>query len=281
MPAGIPRVEILGVGVSAVDMESAISEIRRWIREEERHYVCVTGVHGIMECQRDPELKQIHNRSGLTTPDGMSTVWAAHFAGAPSTTRVYGPELMPELCRHGAEEGWRMFLYGGAPGVPEELEARLVDIAPGLAVVGTYSPPYRDLTPEEDAEVVERINRAQPDIVWVGLSTPKQERWMALHRSVLNAPALIGVGAAFDLLTDRVKQAPPWIRSHGLEWAYRILQEPRRLWRRYFDAIPRYVWANLRKPPRLVESWELTDLGVEKSVARAGERERNGEGHPC
>jgi N-acetylglucosaminyldiphosphoundecaprenol N-acetyl-beta-D-mannosaminyltransferase len=274
MSASIPRVEILGVGVSTVDMKSAISEIRRWIGEGERHYVCVTGVHGIMESQRDPELKQIHNRSGLTTPDGMSTVWAAHFVGARTTTRVYGPELMPELCQRGAAEGWRMYLYGGAPGVPEELEAQLEEIAPGLSVVGAHSPPYRDLSADEDAQEIERINRAEPDIVWVGLSTPKQERWMAAHRSVLDAPVLIGVGAAFDLLTGRVKQAPPWMRGHGLEWAYRVLQEPRRLWRRYFDAIPRYVWANLRNPPRLVHQWNVSDVGHDYRGADELEAER-------
>jgi N-acetylglucosaminyldiphosphoundecaprenol N-acetyl-beta-D-mannosaminyltransferase len=277
MTVAIPRVEILGVGVSTVDMESAISEIQRWITEGERHYVCVTGVHGIMESQRDPELKQIHNQSGLTTPDGMSTVWAAHYVGARDTTRVYGPELMPEVCRRGAALGWRMYLYGGAPGVPEELEARLVELAPGLQVVGTYSPPFGELSPEEDAEIVERINRAEPDIVWVGLSTPKQERWMSGHRDALNAPALIGVGAAFDFLTDRVKQAPPWIRGHGLEWAYRVVQEPRRLFRRYFDAIPRYVWGNVRNPPRLVEPWGTDEIGGGRGTAERSSSNRSGD----
>jgi N-acetylglucosaminyldiphosphoundecaprenol N-acetyl-beta-D-mannosaminyltransferase len=247
----IARVDILGVGISAVDMSGAVDEIARWIKGGERQYVCVTGVHGVMESQRDADLKDIHNRSGLTTPDGMSTVWLSRWAGAKHTTRVYGPDLMPAVCELAAAEGWRVYFYGSAPGVPEEVAKRLQDRFPGLQVAGTCSPPFRPLTPEEDAEIVDAINRAEPHVVWVGLSTPKQERWMAAHRSQLGAPVLIGVGAAFDQWAGLVRRAPRWIQRAGLEWAFRIMKEPRRLWRRYFDAIPRYIWANLRNPPRV------------------------------
>lgn len=249
----IPRVSILGVGISSIDLPTALSEISRWVKEDERQYVCVTGVHGVMESQADPELKEIHNRSGLTTPDGMSTVWLSRLAGAKETTRVYGPDLMPAMCEVAASEGWRVYFYGSAPGVPEEVARRLSERFPGLQVAGTCSPPFRPLTEDEDAELVRTINEARPDIVWVGLSTPKQERWMAEHRPVLDAAALIGVGAAFDQCAGLVRRAPRIVQKAGLEWLFRICMEPKRLWRRYVDAIPRYIWANLRNPPRRIE----------------------------
>jgi N-acetylglucosaminyldiphosphoundecaprenol N-acetyl-beta-D-mannosaminyltransferase len=253
MSAGvIPRVDVLGVGISAVSMDQAVAEISRWVDEGERHYVCVTGVHGVMESQRDPALAAIHNRSGLTTPDGMPMVWAGHRAGARHMTRVYGPDLMLELCGLGARRGWSMYFYGGGEGTPERLAERLTARFPGLKVAGTYSPPFRPLTPEEDDEVVARINEAQPDVVWVGLSTPKQERWAAAHRSRLHAPAIIAVGAAFDFHAGLLPQAPRWMQQRGLEWAYRLVKEPRRLWKRYLSNNPRFVAAIARRPPRLV-----------------------------
>jgi N-acetylglucosaminyldiphosphoundecaprenol N-acetyl-beta-D-mannosaminyltransferase len=248
----IPRVDVLGVGISAVSMDQAVAEISRWVDEGERHYVCVTGVHGVMESQRDPALAAIHNRSGLTTPDGMPMVWAGHRAGARHMTRVYGPDLMLALCALGAGRGWSMYFYGGAEGTPERLAGQLTARFPGLKVAGTYSPPFRPLTPEEDDEVVARINEAKPDVVWVGLSTPKQERWAAAHRPLLHASAIIAVGAAFDFHAGLLPQAPPWMQQRGLEWAYRLIKEPRRLWKRYLSNNPRFVAAIAKRPPRLV-----------------------------
>ena len=247
----IPRVDILGVGVSAIDMEMALAEIGAWIQEREHHYVCVTGVHGVMESQADPELLRIHNASGLTTPDGMPLVWAGHRAGAHQMRRVYGPDLMLALCEAAAAAGWRSYFYGGKAGVPERLAERLRTRFPALEVAGTWSPPFRPLTPDEDEALVERINATHPDLVWVGLSTPKQERWMAAHVDRLEAPVLLGVGAAFDLVGGTLPQAPIWMQRHGLEWAYRLFREPRRLWRRYLRNNPRFVWAILRNPPRM------------------------------
>lgn len=246
----IPRVDILGVGVSAIDMDTAVGEILRWVDEGERHYVCVTGVHGVMESFADAELRAIHNRSGLTTPDGMPTVWASHRAGFRHVTRVYGPDLMLALSAVSPARGLRHYFYGGAPGVAEELRDRLVARFPGLEVVGTQSPPFRPMTPDEDEEAVARINAARPDVVWVGLSTPKQERWMASHVGRVEAAALIGVGAAFDIHAGRLRQAPLWMQRNGLEWLYRLRREPRRLWRRYLVNNPRFVAALLRSPPR-------------------------------
>jgi N-acetylglucosaminyldiphosphoundecaprenol N-acetyl-beta-D-mannosaminyltransferase len=248
---GISRVDVLGVGVSAVNMRQALDEITRWVEAREQQYVCITGVHGVMESRRDPELRRIHNASGLTTPDGMPMVWAGHWAGAGHMRRVYGPDLMLALCERAAERGWSSYFYGGASGVPERLAERLAARFPGLKVAGTLSPPYRPLTRDEDDAIVARIEQAAPDLVWVGLGTPKQERWMAEHLPRLSAPVLLGIGAAFDIHAGLLRQAPRWIRHAGLEWAWRLFSEPRRLWRRYLRNNPAFVLEILRRPPFL------------------------------
>ncbi|WP_030159065.1 WecB/TagA/CpsF family glycosyltransferase [Glycomyces sp. NRRL B-16210] len=245
------RVDVLGVGVSTVNQEMALDEVTRWVDESERHYVCVTGVHGVMESQRDPELLAIHNASGLTTPDGMPMVWAGHKAGAEWMDRVYGPDLMLNVLGRAAERGWSSFLYGGKDGVPELLAEKLTARIPGLKIADTYSPPFRPLTEEEDAAIVKRINDSGAQLVWVGLSTPKQERWMAAHRDRLTAPALFGVGAAFDFHAGLVPQAPPWMQRNGLEWFYRLTKEPKRLWRRYLVNNPAYLRQIRTRPPFL------------------------------
>lgn len=248
----IRRVDILGVHVSAIDLPMALAEIERWVTAGEQHYVCVTGVHGVMESQRDSELRAIHNRSGLTTPDGMPMVWAGHRAGATWMKRVYGPDLMLAVLARAVELGRTSYLYGGREGIPDLLAEQLLARFPGLSIVGAYSPPFRELTPEEDSAIVDRINAADPDLVWVGLSTPKQERWMAAHVGRLAAPVLLGVGAAFDIHAGTLRQAPPWLQRSGLEWAYRLYREPRRLWRRYLSNNPRFMLGIVRRPPRLV-----------------------------
>jgi N-acetylglucosaminyldiphosphoundecaprenol N-acetyl-beta-D-mannosaminyltransferase len=243
----IPRVNILGVGVSAIDMAMAVRTIDEWIARRDPHYVCVTTVHGVMESQRDPVLRQIHNRAGMVTPDGMPLVWLSRLKGFGDVERVYGPDLMRAVCQRSTEKGYRHFLYGGAPGVAEILATRLHRQFHGLQVVGIDSPPFRPLTPEEDRAAVERINAAQPDIVWVGISTPKQERWMAAHVGRLTAPVLVGVGAAFDFHAGLKKQAPRWIQRSGLEWLFRLAMEPRRLWRRYLINNPWFLWLILHQ----------------------------------
>lgn len=250
----LPRVDVLGVGISAIDMDMALAEIERWIVERESHYVCVTGVHGVMESQRDAELRSIHNRSGMTTPDGMPMVWAGHWAGARWMTRVYGPDLMLALAERASERGWRNYFYGGKDGVPQLLSERLSSRFPGLRTVGTYSPPFRALTEAEDAALVDDIRSASPDIVWVGLSTPKQERWMAAHIDRLGVPVMLGVGAAFDIHAGLLAQAPTWMQGRGLEWLYRLYREPRRLARRYLSNNPRFALAIVRRRPRLLDA---------------------------
>ena len=223
---------VLGVQVHALQIPEAIQQMEEWISAATRsHYIAVTGMHGVVEAQHDPSFKQILNSADLVVPDGMPLVWLARWRGYPLERRVYGPELMETFCsKTGAR--YRHFFYGGAAGVPELL-AGILEMQLGVRVVGTYSPPFRPLMPAEAEEVTELINRAAPDVLWVGLSTPKQERWMYERRKMLRVPVMVGVGAAFDLSSGRVRQAPRWMREHGLEWLFRLLMEPRRLWKRY------------------------------------------------
>jgi N-acetylglucosaminyldiphosphoundecaprenol N-acetyl-beta-D-mannosaminyltransferase len=236
------RVNILGVGISPLTRAQAVATIEDWIAHRERQYVCVSGIHGVMESQRDEGLRAIHNAAGMVTPDGMPLVWLSRLKGFEFVERVYGPDLLLACCQRSVTAGYRHFFYGGGAGVPERLIQRLQARFPGLEVVGSYSPPFRALTTAEDAEVVRRINAAEPDVVWVGLSTPKQERWMSEHRDRLAAPVFIGVGAAFDFHAGLKPQAPRWMQRNGLEWLFRLWKEPRRLWRRYLRNNPLFVW---------------------------------------
>lgn len=225
---------VLGVRVDAVQIADVVGQMEQWIeRRDACRYIAVTGMHGVTEARNNPLFRGVLNAADLVVPDGMPLVWLGRRQGHVLRRRVYGPELMLAFCSATRAKGLRHFFYGGAPGVAEALAGRLAREFPGLQVAGTLTPPFRPLTSEEDAACVEEINRAAPDVVWVGLSTPKQERWMHEHRHALRAPVLVGVGAAFDLHTGRLKQAPAWMREHGLEWFYRLVREPRRLWRRY------------------------------------------------
>lgn len=227
------RANILGILINPVNMSQALTTITGWVEDRTSNYVCVTPIHGIMECQNDPDLPRIFNASGLTVPDGMGVVWLLRLMGHAEVSRVYGPDLMQAVCAASVEKGWRHFLYGGAERIAEQLAQKLQEQFPGMQIVGTYTPPFRPLTAEEDAAVVQQIQQSGADIVWVGISTPKQERWMSEHRERLGVPVLVGVGAAFDFLSGAKPQAPHWIQRGGLEWLFRLASEPRRLWRRY------------------------------------------------
>ena len=254
------RVNILGVNVSSVTVDSAVATIQEWIDAGQREYVCVTCVHGVMESQRSAELRQVHNRAGMVTPDGMPLAWLLRLLGHSNCDRVCGPELMPTVICRSVERGVRHFLYGGTEQVLDQLAAELVRIAPGVQIVGSYAPPFRAMTPEEDGAAVKMINESRPDIVWCGLGMPKQELWMARHREQLDAPVLIGVGAAFDIHAGVTKRAPPFLRRTGFEWTYRLIKEPRRLWRRYLGNNPLFIilvalqtlglrrWASAQEP---------------------------------
>lgn len=237
----LPRTNILGINVSAVNMETAIAEVERWIAEGEKHYALFCPVSTIMQGRQDPALRKVANRAGLVNPDGMPLVFLNRLLGQKQTDRVYGPDFIMAFSELSVEKGYKHFYYGGAEGVPEELAEKMRAKFPGLQIVGTYSPPFRALTPEEDAEIVRMINDADPDIIWVGLGSPKQDHWMANHRDQLNAAGLMGVGAAFDFHTGRKPQAPYWMQRSGLEWTFRLATEPRRLWKRYLVNNPLFI----------------------------------------
>lgn len=227
------RANVLGVGVHAIDLFGAAGIIESAVDEGRKGYVCTTGVHGVMEAQRDPRFRRILNEALLVTPDGTPTVWIGRIQGHSTMKRVFGPDLMLEVCRRSVGTGIRHFLYGGNPGIADELAESLQRRFPGLEVVGTFTPPFRPLEPSEQLDLEKQLEIARPDIVWVGLSTPKQERFMADNFRRLRCTIMIGVGAAFDIHTGHVKDAPKWVKDAGLQWAHRLCQEPRRLWKRY------------------------------------------------
>jgi N-acetylglucosaminyldiphosphoundecaprenol N-acetyl-beta-D-mannosaminyltransferase len=235
------RVDILGVGVSPINLDDAIATIERWISERSHNYVCIAGVHGVMESRRDQRLRSIHNEAGMVTPDGMPLVWLLRLLGKGNVDRVYGPDLMRKMTVVSSLRGYRQFYYGGAEGVADKLKQALVNAHPNLEVAGTLCPPFRELARDEDQANVDAINMARPDIIWVGLSTPKQEFWMARHLGLIEAPVMVGVGAAFDFLAGTKRQAPRWMQRNGLEWLFRLCSEPRRLWRRYAYIVPGFI----------------------------------------
>lgn len=238
---GPARFPVLGVGVSAVQIPQVIEILERWIMERSRpHYVAVTGMHGITEAQYDPRFRSILRAADLVVPDGMPLVWIGRWRGFQLRRRVYGPELMATFFQETGDR-YRHFFYGGAPGVAERL-SQVARQRYGIRVVGTYCPPFRPLTEEEDREAMQAITESHADVLWVGLSTPKQERWMSEHMSKVSVPVMLGVGAAFDLNAGTLKQAPSWMREHGLEWLFRLAAEPRRLWRRYVIFGSKFAW---------------------------------------
>ncbi len=256
-------VNILGVDVSAATLAEVVRDVVAWATgpsESPLRFVSATSVHGLIEGTRDPVFRAILNGASRVTPDGMPLVWFGRLSGRTTMERVYGPTLMKEVCRRTAGLGVRHFFYGGAPGVPEELARRLQAEFTGLEVAGTLSPPFRPLTKSEVSEIVTRINHSGPDIVWVGLSTPKQERWIGAVRARLNARVVLSVGAAFDFHTGRVRQAPVWMQARGLEWLFRLSQEPRRLWRRYAYNNPMFLWLALLQLAGLRKFTNVTEV---------------------
>jgi N-acetylglucosaminyldiphosphoundecaprenol N-acetyl-beta-D-mannosaminyltransferase len=236
-----PRVNVLGVGVSVLNLQKAVETLAAAVTGRHRGYVCVTGVHGVMESQADESLRRIHNQSLLTTPDGMPMVWLGRLAGHRDMGRVYGPELMEHVFEWSRKSGATHYFFGGNTGVAEELKARVESRFPGIRIVGTHTPPFRPLNAAEDAALIAEVERLKPDFFWVGLSTPKQERFMSAYGPRLAATVMLGVGAAFDFHAGRVSQAPRWIQRSGFEWLYRLCAEPRRLWKRYLTNNPRFV----------------------------------------
>jgi len=237
----IPLANILGVGVSAVNMEITLRTIDHWIDQREPHYICLTIVPSVMLCQRDEKLRSIFNSAGLVLPTGMPLVWLTRLQGFSHVAQVPDPELMFVIAEHSVQKGYRHFVYGGEDGVPELAADELTRRFPDLTIAGTFSPPFRSMLREEDDDIVHMINESQADIVWVALGCPKQERWMAAHVGRLSAPVLIGVGAGIDFLTERKRKAPHWVRRVALEWLFRFVQEPRQQWYRALVCNPLFV----------------------------------------
>jgi N-acetylglucosaminyldiphosphoundecaprenol N-acetyl-beta-D-mannosaminyltransferase len=236
---------VLGVAVSALDLDGAVRLVADAVAEGKRGYICVCGAHGLIECQSDPDLRRIHNQAMAVTPDGMPLVWALHGDGHAAAGRVYGPDLMQAVFAQGQSTGMRHFLYGTTPVNLLSLEARLLRMFRQARIAGAFAPPFRPLTRSEEDDVCAMINASKADVVWVGLSTPKQEKWMARMRERLDAPVLLGVGAAFDFIGGNKAGAPKVMQKAGLEWVFRLVSEPRRLWRRYARVVPGYLMLRL------------------------------------
>jgi N-acetylglucosaminyldiphosphoundecaprenol N-acetyl-beta-D-mannosaminyltransferase len=242
-----PHADILGVRVSAVNLEIAIKLASQWVEASRPGYACFAGVHGVMEAQRDSTLRLVLNRAAFNFPDGMPMTWLGRLQGFRGMDRVFGPDFMMAMCRFSVERGYRNFLYGGNPGVAEQLSGNLQLLFPGLKIVGTFTPPFRPLTLEEEADLFARITEARPHILWVGLSTPKQDRFMAQYVDRLQVPLLAGVGAAFDFHTGTLRDCSHWVKRAGLQWLHRLLQEPKRLWKRYLLNNPAFIWCIARQ----------------------------------
>jgi len=236
------KVNVLGVGVHAVNMHSAATILKSHIDTNGKGYVCLTGVHGVMEVQRDPSLKSIFSEALLVAPDGMPTVWMGHLQGFHTMERVFGPDLMLEIIGRNEFRDCVHFFCGGAPGVAESLREEMTRRFPWVKIAGTYAPPFRQMTVEEESELSTQIRLLRPDIVWVGLSTPKQEMFMARYLPMLDTKLMIGVGAAFLFHTGAIRDSPAWVKRAGLQWVHRFIQEPGRLWKRYLLNNPLFIF---------------------------------------
>lgn len=236
------RVNVLGVGVNPTNMPETLALIDHHLNSNKKGYICVTGVHGIMEAQKSPDLKDAINRSLTTVPDGRPTVWVGRLGGFREMRQVYGPGLMLRLCSRSVARGYTHFFYGGKPEVAEELKCALQTRFRGLKVVGTYTPPFRSLSNSEENELILLIATLKPDIFWVGISTPKQERFMAEFLPKLDTKLMLGVGAAFDIHTGRIADPPEWVQRIGMQWLHRLVQDPKRLWKRYLTNNPHFLY---------------------------------------
>ena len=244
----VPRSRIVGTSVSHVSMLRVLQLFETWVADDRDRYVVMRDVHGVMLARDNPRLHAAHEQADLVAPDGVPLVWAARLSGSQEISRVCGPDLLLAACEYGVSRNWRHYLVGGAPGVAEMLQKKLAAKFPGIKIVGTQCPPFRDVTTKEDRASCAAIRAARPDFVWVGLGTPKQEIWMANHRGKYGGAIQIGVGAAFDIHAGLISRAPIWMQSYGLEWAHRLVVEPRRLWSRYLKLAPIFL---------IFASWEL------------------------
>jgi len=237
----IPKFNVLGVGMSAMDVGIATRTVIEACAQRRKGYVCVTGVHGVTEAQQDEEFRRILNGAFLNTCDGMPLVWVGRSKVGSHVQRVYGPDLMLAIMEATRDGKCSHYFYGGAPGVADALRETMEKRFPGVRIVGTHCPPFRPLTVDEEAALRADVETKKPDLFWVGLSTPKQERFMAAFLPKLATTVALGVGAAFDFHTGRMKEAPRWMMRCGLQWLHRLFSDPRRLWKRYAVIVPTFI----------------------------------------
>jgi N-acetylglucosaminyldiphosphoundecaprenol N-acetyl-beta-D-mannosaminyltransferase len=239
--------DVLDIGIHSVNMKTATSLLLSQIKAINKGYICFAGVHGIMEAQNDSNLRSAFSGALLVAPDGMPIVWIGHWHGFPTMQRVFGPDFMTHIMGRNDFRNYTHFFYGGDYGVAEHLRQKMTRRFPWVKIVGTCTPPFRDLTIKEEEHLTANLRELQPDIVWVGLSTPKQERFMERYLPVLDTKVMIGVGAAFLFHTGAIKDSPSWVKRFGLQWAHRLWQEPVRLSSRYMKNNPRFIFYAIRQ----------------------------------
>jgi len=237
----IDSFNILGVKINVLTVNLLVEIVNKWIQEKKHDYIVLTGVHGIIEMQNNKKLLKINNYAGLVTPDGMPTVWYGKLLGYKNIEKVYAPDIMVKIFNNSKKNGYKHYLYGGKEGVASKLSKILSEKYPDIKIVGTYFPPFRELTKEERSEIINDINTSKADIVWCGLGCPKQEKWMYEFRDKVDAPVLIGVGAGFDFLSGEKPLASNFIKNSGFEWLFRLIKDPKYLWKRYFKIIPLFI----------------------------------------
>ncbi len=239
-------IDILGVKISVVDIPKACAYIEGCIARQDKTYICVAPVSTVVDCQKDAEYRRIVNGAGMTTPDGVPVVWLGKLRGEKTIERTYGPDLMRAFCDLSRQQGYRHYFFGGTPENNELLIQKLKNNFSGIEIAGSCAPPLRSTGEIEGQPILDQINEANPDVLWVGLGSPKQDYWMRNHRGRLDVPVMIGVGAAFDFIAGTKRQAPLWMRRAGLEWLFRLCCEPGRLWKRYLFGNTQFIYFLIR-----------------------------------
>ncbi|MBL7196761.1 MAG: WecB/TagA/CpsF family glycosyltransferase [Candidatus Omnitrophica bacterium] len=244
----IPQIDVLGMKIDIIQIPRVIETMEEWIKNRDfGNYICISNMNDIAYSYRNREIRKATNAASLSVPDGFSLVLLARMHGYPLKRRVYGSELMNEFLNLSEKKEYSHFFYGATNSTLEKLNLNLRKKFPGLKINGFYSPPFRELSEDEDREVIEMINLASPDVLWIGLGCPKQQLWMYRHKDKLKVPVMVGVGAAFDFLAGVKPQAPRWLRDNGFEWLFRLVTEPKRLWKRYLIGNTLFSWFLLRE----------------------------------
>ena len=237
------RANVLGIGIDAVNMDQALARIEQELEQRRKGYVCLAGVHGVMEAQRNSEVARVLAGAALVAPDGMPTVWVGRHQGHAQMERVTGPDLMFEIMKREEFRGYTHYFCGGKEGVAGELRDQLTARLPFVKIVGTYTPPFGPMSAEQEKDFIETVGRLKPDMIWIGISTPKQELFMEQYLPLLDTTLMFGVGAAFDFHTGRIADCADWIKHCGLQWFHRLLQDPKHLWKRYLRNNPSFLFS--------------------------------------